>query len=53
MFEDIILEAVEAFVKDILEDMDQIQTSTTKIELKAYIEAWKTSLLTIKDIIKN
>lgn len=53
MFEDVILEAVEGFVDDILEDIGEIKTSTTKVELKAYIEAWKSSLLTVKDIIKK
>ena len=45
--------AVEGFVDDILEDIKEIKTSTTKVELKAYIEAWKLSLLTVKDIIKK
>ena len=53
MFDDIRLEAIEAFVNDILKDIEEVKTSTTKVELKAYIDAWRSSLLTVKDIIKK
>lgn len=44
------LDIIAFFVDNILLDMDNIDTSTTKINLNAYISAWKTNLKTIKSI---
>ena len=44
------LDTIAFFVDNILLDMENIDASTTKINLNAYISAWKTNLKTIKSI---
>jgi hypothetical protein len=45
------LEAIDFFIRDILDDMNDVTKSTTKLVILAHISAWKTTLKTIKNII--
>ncbi len=44
------LDIIAFFVDNILLDMENINISTTKVNLNAYVDAWKTNLKTIKNI---
>ncbi len=44
------IEAIHAFIDDVLNDMSNIKTNTTKADLFAYIDAWRTNLNAIKTI---
>jgi hypothetical protein len=46
------IETIESFIDAIIEDMNNISKTTTKINMAAYISAWKSELQTIKQIIK-
>jgi|TARA_B110000027_G_scaffold72077_1_gene76802 hypothetical protein len=42
---------IDLFVRSILDDMRNISRSTTKADMMAYMDAWKTELGTIQHII--
>ena len=42
---------IDLFVRSVLDDMDKVSKSTRKIDIMAYIDAWKTELKTIQHII--
>ena len=42
---------IDLFVRSILDDMRNISRSTTKADMMAYMDAWKTDLTTIQHII--
>jgi hypothetical protein len=42
---------IDLFVRSILDDMRNISRSTTKADMMAYIDAWKTDLKTVQHII--
>ena len=45
------LHTIDLFVRSILDDMRNISRSTTKADMMAYMEAWKSELRTIQHII--
>ena len=45
------LHTIDLFVRSILDDMRNISRSTTKADMMAYMDAWKTELVTIQHII--
>jgi len=42
---------IDLFVRSILDDMRNISRSTTKADMMAYMDAWKTELKTVQHII--
>ena len=42
---------IDLFVRSVLDDMDKVSKSTKKIDIMAYIDAWKTELKAIQHII--
>ena len=42
---------IDLFIRSILDDIDKVSKSTKKIDMMAYMEAWKTELKTIQHII--
>ncbi len=47
------LHTIDLFVRSILDDMLNISRSTTKADMMAYMDAWKTELRTIQHIINT
>ena len=45
------LHTIDLFVRSILDDMRNISRSTTKADMMAHMDAWKTELTTIQHII--
>jgi len=45
------LHTIDLFVRSILDDMHNVSRSTTKADMMAYMDAWKTELGTIQHII--
>ena len=45
------LHTIDLFIRSILDDIDKVSKSTKKIDMMAYMEAWKTELKTIQHII--
>ena len=45
------LHTIDLFVRSILDDMRNISRSTTKADMMAYMDAWKTDLKTVQHII--
>ena len=45
------LHTIDLFVSSIKDDMSNISRSTTKADMMAYMDAWKTDLTTIQHII--
>ena len=45
------LHTIDLFIRSILDDMRKVSMSTKKADTMAYIEAWKTELITIQHII--
>jgi len=42
---------IDLFVRSILDDISKVSRSTTKADMMAYMDAWKTELGTIQHII--
>ena len=42
---------IDLFIRSILDDMYKISRSTSKADMMAHIDAWKTELKTIQHII--
>jgi hypothetical protein len=42
---------IDLFVRSILDDISNISKSTTKANMLAYMESWRTELTTIQHII--
>jgi len=42
---------IDLFIRSILDDMHKISRSTSKADMMAYMDAWKTELTTIQHII--
>lgn len=42
---------IDLFIRSILDDIDKVSKSTKKIDMMAYMEAWKAELKTIQHII--
>jgi len=42
---------IDLFVRSILDDISNISKSTTKANILAYMESWRTELTTIQHII--
>jgi hypothetical protein len=42
---------IDLFVRSILDDISKVSSSTTKADMMAYMDAWKTELGTIQHII--
>jgi len=45
------LHTIDLFVRSILDDMRNVSRSTTKADMMAHMDAWKTELGTIQHII--
>jgi hypothetical protein len=45
------LHTIDLFVRSILDNMHNVSRSTTKADMMAYMDAWKTELGTIQHII--
>ena len=45
------LHTIDLFVRSILDDISNISKSTTKANMLAYMESWRTELTTIQHII--
>ncbi len=45
------LHTIDLFVRSIIDDMRNISMSTTKLDMMAYMVAWKNDLITIQHII--
>ena len=45
------LHTIDLFVRSIIDDMRNISMSTTKLDMMAYMAAWKNDLITIQHII--
>ena len=45
------LHTIDLFVRSILDDMRNVSRSTTKADMMAYMDAWRTELVTIQHII--
>ena len=44
-------DTIGLFIRSILDDMDKVSKSTRKIDMMAYMDAWRTDLLTIQYIL--
>ena len=42
---------IDLFIRSVLDDMDKVSKSTRKIDIMAYIDAWKTDLKNVQHII--
>ena len=45
------LHTIDLFIRSILDDMHNISRSTTKADMMAHMDAWRTELTTIQHII--